>query len=182
MAAAEDKKTQAEGDAAKPEGAAKEGEEGAETPKKKSMLLFIIIGAVVVLGAAGAGFYFMSAAPAAEEGGHKTEDKKVEEAVPHAFHDLPEMVVNLSSPADESHFLKLKLTLELVSEEEAKKLETVLPRVIDDFQVYLRELRPEDLQGSVGSYRLKQSLLMRANQSAYPVQITNVLVREMLVQ
>lgn len=179
MAAAEEKKPQAEGDAAKSEGAAKEGEEG-EAPKKKSFLIFIIIGVVVVLAAAGAGFFFLNGKPAEE--GAKTEEKKVEEAVPHAFHDLPEMIVNLSSSTDESHFLKLKATLELVSEEEAKKLETVLPRVIDDFQVYLRELRPEDLQGSVGTYRLKQSLLMRANQSAYPVQITNVLVREMLVQ
>lgn len=180
MAAAEEKKPQAESEAAKPEGAAKEGEEGAEAPKKKSFLIFIIIGVVVVLAAAGAGFFFLSGKPAEE--GTKTEEKKVAEAVPHAFHDLPEMIVNLSSSTDESHFLKLKATLELVSEEEAKKLETVLPRVIDDFQVYLRELRPEDLQGSVGTYRLKQSLLMRANQSAYPVQITNVLVREMLVQ
>lgn len=180
MAAAEDKKPQAEGEAAKSEAGATEGEAGAEGAKKKSLLPFIIAGVLVVGAAAGAGFYFMSAAPAEE--GHKTEETKVEEALPHAFHDLPEMIVNLSSPSDENHFLKLKVTLELVSEEEAKKLETVLPRVIDDFQVYLRELRPEDLQGSVGTYRLKQSLLMRANQSAYPVQITNVLVREMLVQ
>lgn len=175
--AAEDKKPQDTAEAPA-EGEGKEGEEGG---KKKSLLPIIIAASLVVAGAAGAGFYFMTSKTSGDE--HQTEEtKKDVEVVPHAFHDLPEMIINLASPADESHFLKLKVTLELTSEEEKKKLEGVLPRVIDDFQVYLRELRPEDLQGSVGSYRLKQSLLMRANQSAYPVQVTNVLVREMLVQ
>lgn len=178
--AAEDKKAQTEAEAAKSDGAAKEGEEGAEGAKKKSILPIIIIAVLVVGAAAGAGFYFLSGKPAGETPAKA--EKKAEEVVPHAFHDMPEMIINLSSPADESNFLKLKVTLELVSAEEAKKLEAVLPRVVDDFQVYLRELRAEDLQGSVGTYRLKQSLLMRANQSAYPVQVTNVLVREMLVQ
>lgn len=182
--AAEDKKKQAEADAKKTDAAPAEGEQPAEEGKKKKSLLPIIIIAVLVVGAAaGAGFYFLSGKPAEE--GHASaeeEEKKVEEAVPHAFYDLPEMIINLSSPADESRFLKLKVTLELTSEEEKKKIETVIPRVVDDFQVYLRELRAEDLQGSVGTYRLKQSLLMRANQAAYPVEVSNVLVREMLVQ
>jgi flagellar FliL protein len=179
--AAEDKKAQTDAEAAKSDEAGKEGDAGTEGGKKKSLLPIIIVAVLVVGAAAGAGFYFLSGKPAEGEATQE-EEKKVEEAVPHAFHDMPEMIINLSSPADENRFLKLKVTLELVSEEEAKKLEAVLPRVVDDFQVYLRELRAEDLQGSVGSYRLKQSLLMRANQSAYPVQVTNVLVREMLVQ
>ena len=57
-----------------------------------------------------------------------------------------------------------------------------MPRVVDNFQVYLRELRLEDLGGSAGLFRLKEELLFRVNRAVDPVQVTDILFREMLVQ
>jgi flagellar FliL protein len=57
-----------------------------------------------------------------------------------------------------------------------------MPRIIDNFQVYLRELRLDDLRGSAGIYRLREELLMRVNTAAQPVHVKDVLFREMLVQ
>ncbi|MFX9073467.1 flagellar basal body-associated FliL family protein, partial [Acinetobacter baumannii] len=57
-----------------------------------------------------------------------------------------------------------------------------LPRIIDNFQVYLRELRLDDLKGSAGMYRLREELLLRVNMAAQPVKIKDVLFKEMLVQ
>jgi flagellar protein FliL len=62
------------------------------------------------------------------------------------------------------------------------RLQAVMPRVIDNFQVYLRELRVEDLRGSAGVYRLREELLVRVNSAAAPVKVRDVLFKEMLVQ
>jgi flagellar FliL protein len=53
---------------------------------------------------------------------------------------------------------------------------------VDSFQVYLRELRVEDLKGSAGMYRLREDLLRRINEAARPVKISDVLFKEMLIQ
>jgi flagellar FliL protein len=58
----------------------------------------------------------------------------------------------------------------------------VAPRVIDQFQTYLREMRVEDLRGSAGIYRLRQELLYRVNIAADPVKVKDVLFQEMLIQ
>jgi flagellar protein FliL len=57
-----------------------------------------------------------------------------------------------------------------------------MPRIIDNFQVYLRELRVEDLRGSGGIYRLREELLTRVNAATAPAKVVDVLFKEMLVQ
>lgn len=99
-----------------------------------------------------------------------------------AFLELPEMLVNLSASGRKTSFLKLSIQLELESPEEVNKVKTVLPRLVDNFQVYLRELRVEDLKGSAGMYRLREELLGRVNAAAAPVKVVDVLFKEMLVQ
>ncbi len=61
-------------------------------------------------------------------------------------------------------------------------IEPRMPRVLDAFQVYLRELRPSDLEGSAGLYRLKEELLRRVNLAVYPASVDNILFKEILVQ
>lgn len=106
--------------------------------------------------------------------------EEVEKVV--VFYDLPDMLINLSSAADDASFLKLVVSLELDDETVLPELEKLMPRVMDNFQVYLRELRREDLRGSAGVYRLKEELLYRINSSIKPIQVKDVLFKEMLVQ
>ena len=54
--------------------------------------------------------------------------------------------------------------------------------MVDNFQVYLRELRVEDLRGSAGIYRLREELLARVNSAVRPTKVKDVLFKEMLVQ
>ena len=91
-------------------------------------------------------------------------------------------MVNLASGGSATRYLKLKVNLEVKTEQDLTQLEYMMPRIVDDFQLYLRQLRVEDLNGSSGIYRLKEDLLMRANQAAAPLQISNVLFKEILVQ
>jgi flagellar protein FliL len=95
---------------------------------------------------------------------------------------LPDIFVNLASGQGRPRFLKLGVSLEIKGEDEAAKIKKNLPRVVDSFQVYLRELRVEDLNGSAGMFLLKEELLRRVNTQLAPARVENVLFEEMLVQ
>ena len=62
------------------------------------------------------------------------------------------------------------------------KIEELIPRVVDNFQTYLRELRLDDLRGSAGMYRLREELLTRINIAVEPAKVKAVLFKEMIVQ
>jgi flagellar FliL protein len=97
------------------------------------------------------------------------------------FYTLPDIVVNMQTADGKSTFLKLKLTFELPDQDTADELTPNLPRLQDMFQAFLRELRPEDLNGSQGTYQLRYELLRRVNMVAAPAKVNAVLIEEMLV-
>lgn len=200
------KKGDAAGDAANlPAVAEGEGVEGDAAPKKKKppLLLIIIPAALVVLGGGGAAAFFMmkpksadahGEAPAASaEGGHGKSDKKGGEIDPAlgkvaagpdgvTFYTLPDMVMNIQSSDGRPTFLKLKLTLEMKDARVATRLQSEMPRLQDMFTSFMRELRPEDLSGSAGTYQLRAEILRRVNLIAAPGKVDAVLIEEMLVQ
>lgn len=165
----------------------KDGAEGAggDAPKKKmagkKLILFIVLPLLLLVGG-GAGAYFMLFAKKHDEHAeeHKQEEKKPPK--PMVFYNLPELLVNLNGQGRRSNFLKISLSLELDDANDIPKIEAVLPRIVDAFQTYLRELRPEDLRGSAGLYRLREELLARVNTSAQPAKVNDVLFKEMLIQ
>ncbi len=97
------------------------------------------------------------------------------------FYTLPDIVVNMQTADGKSTFLKLKLTFELPDQDTADELTPNLPRLQDMFQAFLRELRPEDLNGSQGTYQLRYELLRRVNLVAAPAKVNAVLIEEMLI-
>ncbi|MCB9996501.1 MAG: flagellar basal body-associated FliL family protein [Rhodospirillales bacterium] len=97
------------------------------------------------------------------------------------FLEIPDMTVNLNAEG-ETRYLRLSVQLELESQSDAHAIEAVMPRVVDQFQTYLRELRVRDLRGSQGIYRLQMELLARVNAAAYPVEVKDVLFQEILIQ
>ena len=98
------------------------------------------------------------------------------------FMEVPDLIVNLSTGGKQTRFLKIGIKLELKDDAEMKKLEPLMPRVIDHFQTYLRELRPEDLGGSAGIYRLRIELLSRVKAAAPNVTVNDILFQEILMQ
>ncbi len=162
---------------------------GEEPPKKSGAmkLVLLIVLPLLVLGGAGGGLFasgmldsLLGVEPEIEE-----EHVEVVEEVgpaPGFYYELPDMVVNLNSGRRRQNFLKLSVSLELGSERDVSTVEQVLPRIIDNFQVYLRELRIEDLRGSAGLYRLREELQRRVSAAAAPAEVRDVLFREMLVQ
>ncbi len=185
---------------------AAEGEEGVEgeggddlssgkfTPKR--IVLFVVLPLLVFGGVGGA--YFMGLfggmghvekidCTKVEEG-----DEKFDECVlilaselneqPGVFLEIPDMIVNLNTSSRQPRFLKISLKIELETAEDQKKFEPLLPRVIDQFQMYLRELRVKDLKGTAGIYRMKIELLNRIGAVTPSVKVKDVLFQEILVQ
>jgi flagellar FliL protein len=147
--------------------------------KKK---LFIILGLVLflVVGGAAAAYFTGLLDPLLGGDENQTEeDALLQDAV---FYDMEELVVTLSTEGREATFLKIKISLELEKQADVPKLETLLPRVIGNFQIYLRELRVEDLKGSAGMYRLREELLKRVTAAIAPIKVNDVLFKEMLIQ
>jgi flagellar protein FliL len=174
--------------ASKPKEAAKDQEaeagtgednpEGAAPAKKKLplKLILIAVGGLVVLGGGGFGAYKMF-------GGHKEAPPAANAVKPAVFVDLPEVLVNLSNTGNErTQYLKVKIVLELADQALMQQIQPVMPRLTDTFQTYLRELRPSDLDGSAGLYRLKEELTRRVNALIAPSKVNAVLFKEIVVQ
>lgn len=152
--------------------------EGEDDPSKKGLdkkkLLIIAVPALLALGGGG---YF-----AVDMLGLMGPSAEVEEqAVPAIYYDLPEMVVNLSATEGRGQYLKLKVSLE-ADTKAVDALKPVMPRVLDLFQLYLRELRSGDLDGSAGIFRLKEELTRRINLELHPNKIDRVLFKEIIIQ
>jgi flagellar FliL protein len=157
--------------------------EPAGKPKSsRRKLLLVGGGALVLLLAAGAAAKFSGLADGLLGGGEATETAAPAQETVGVFYDLPEMLVNLSTNGKKLGFLKLRVALELEDAEASAKIETVLPRIVDSFQTYLRGLRMDDLNGSAGLYRLREELLLRVSAAVKPVKVKDVLFKEMLVQ
>jgi flagellar FliL protein len=197
-----DKAKKGEAEAAASEGG--EAGEGAEAPVKKKPPLMILIaagvGALVILGGGGVAAMLML-------GGHKTDEahakkdkpKKTEQAKGKdgkdakdnpvtqgpdgvLYYNMPELLANIQSADGRPTFLKLKLAFEVPDQESADAIGPNAPRLNDMFQTFLRELRPEDLNGGQGDYQLHMEILRRVNLVIAPAKVNNVLIQEMLIQ
>ena len=156
------------------------------TPEKKAggkKKLVILIAVPVLLIGIGAGLWFSGIAPKLL--GMKHDEAAAREAaksdVP-VLVDLPDMIANLAGPPGKPYYIKLQARLEISKQEDADKVKQAMPRLQDMFQTYLREMRPEELRGSAGTYRLREELLGRANVALAPVRVTDVLFTQLLIQ
>ncbi len=160
--------------------------EGEEAPKKKmagrTLVLFIALPLVLVLAIGGA--LMMGVFGGGEEAPPPlgADGKEIIDPSKIVFYELPELIINLQTDEPSGSFVKFKVTLELHDAEALPKIEPLMPRIIDNFQIYLRELRASDLDGSAGLFRLKEEILRRINLDVRPYEVADVLFIEMIIQ
>ena len=148
----------------------------AAAPKGKLKLIIAVAGVLVILGG-GAGWFFFFR--------HHGEEAHAEAPPPKppTFVEVPDLLVNLvGAPGERVQYLKVKVVLEVKEEKQAEAIKPSLPRVTDIFQTYIRELRPSDLNGSAGLFRLKEDLTRRVNAAVAPNQVSAVLFKEVVIQ
>ena len=156
-----------------------------DEPKKgkKSALMAII--AVLAIAGVGAGLHFSGMLGGGEE---KAKEEVLKKEAEHkappktVFYELPEFLINLNSSGARVSFLKVSVTLELRDQKAALVVDEYKPRIMDAFNTYLRELRPSDLAGSAGIYRLREELMTRLNNTIEPDLVKDILFSEILVQ
>jgi flagellar FliL protein len=180
-----------------------EGGEEAGGKKKPPLKLIIIIAAAAVLVLGGGGTAAFLLMKPKDDAAHADKDHKAKKKPgkeekkggkddkgaaqvregPNGvlFYTLPDIVVNMQTADGRPTFLKLKLTLEMPDQDSIDALEPNMPRLQDMFQTFLRELRPEDLSGSQGSYQLRMEILRRVNLVIAPSKANAVLIEEMLI-
>lgn len=146
------------------------GEDSGKAGGGKFRLLIMVLAGLVVLGGLGFGAMMFLG-----EEGPPAPPQPV-------FIELPEMTINLQTVGDRPHYLRTTIALEMRDDATRAAIEPVMPRVLDAFQVYLRELRPSDLNGSAGIERLKEELMRRVNIAVHPAEITGVAFKELVVQ
>jgi flagellar FliL protein len=166
-------------------------QEAPEVKKGGGRKKLLLLALPVLLVAIGAGLWFggilppllgmgAPAATAEQEAGPRTV----------AFLDMPEIVTNLNAPGRRAVYVKLRSKLELARPEDGAAVQASMPRLLDLFQTYLREVRPEELRGSAGTQRLREELVARANIAvaqagrgeAQQIRVNDVLFLEILVQ
>lgn len=177
-----------------PEAAEPDADAGAAAggaAKKKKLIIIGAVAAIVLLGGGGGAYMFLaggSEAEAAHGEEPPAEDKAAAEgegegeAKPPAFVDAPEMIVNLRSPDGAPRFLKLHIMLVPASAEAEAEIKERLPLILDSFQPYLRELRPQDLAGSAAVFRIKEELRLRATDAVGAGKVKDVLIQDMIQQ
>jgi flagellar FliL protein len=160
------------------------GEESDKPGGSKKLLLIVSVILLLVVGGFAAAYFTGLVDPVIAwiTGDDVQEEDQVASKEDAVFFPLEEVIVNLNTGGRQSTFLKIKISLELADAGDISRIETVMPRIMDNFQVYLRELRIEDLKGAAGMYRLREELLTRVNIAAAPAKINDVLFKEMLVQ
>ena len=150
----------------------------ASAPKSKLKLIVAAVAVLAIVGGGATWFFFLR---------HHDEEMHAEAAAPPpkppAYVEVPDMLVNLIGlPGERVQYLKVKIMLEVKEEKQAEAIKPSMPRVTDIFQTYLRELRPSDLNGSAGLFRLKEDLTRRVNAAVSPNQVSAVLFKEVVIQ
>ncbi|MFT8245278.1 flagellar basal body-associated FliL family protein [Roseomonas sp. BN140053] len=160
-----------------------------EKPKSGKRKLLLIAAPVLLL-ALGGGAWFSGLlggggggghGEAAAGGGHDAPAPQAAARAP-VFFEMPEVIANLNAPGRRTSLIRLRSKLELGKPEDAAAVQQAMPRLLDLFQTYLREMRPEELRGSIGTHRLREELIARATLAAAPARVTDVLFTEILVQ
>lgn len=166
--------------------------DGSELNKRK--LIMILLPLLLVIGAT-VGVYFSGIADSIFAGEDAQKEEQVaqdgnQEAVEvdsgeieTVFYDLPEMIVNLNTRTRKrGHLMKIRVSLELEDGADIEDVEKKMPRIIDSFLVHTRELKPEELDGSSGIYRLREELLRRVGKTLDPIKVYDVLFKQFEIQ
>ena len=168
------------------------GEEAAPAAAKSRKKLLIAI-PIVVLALAGGGWFsgiipkMLGKKPAAaavmnHDGPNTAAAAAAAANTPPTFVDVPEILTNLNVAGKRPSYVKLHAKLELATKADEAGVEAAMPRIQDLFQTYLRDMRPDELRGAEGSYRLREELIGRADVAVAPAQVSDVLFIEMVIQ
>lgn len=148
----------------------------------KYVVLFLFAPVIVVAFGAGIWLNIVSQRSALAA----LEYRKMENGAKAAYFTLPEFLVDLSPDDDgRTAYLKMRVSISLGDGDAnatAKQIEAVKPAVVERLTFFLRELRPEDFEGSEGMAQVKREMLRRVNLAIAPSTASDVIIEELVIQ
>lgn len=161
------------------EEAVEEGGKQEEGGKKKPILLIVIVLVVLLAAGGGAAAFFMLKKGDDPKEAKKTEEKAAETVIKPIEEPF---VVNLAD-TDSARYLKVKIELEIPSEEVAPEIEKRLPQISDQIIMLLSSKTYEEVSTVAGKQALKQAMLASINKGLKKdCQLLNVYFSEFVVQ
>ncbi len=160
-------------------------ESAPESPEPKNFggrRKLLLLAAPVGLAGIGAGLWFTGLLPRLLGMQHEEVGAEPPKPPTPIYVDLPELIANLNSNPQRPNYIKITARLEVMKQEDVERVKAAMPRLQDLFLTYMREMRPQELRGSAGTYRLREELIARANLAAAPARITDLLFIQMLIQ
>ncbi len=142
----------------------------------------ILLAAPVALVGIGAGLWFTGILSNLLGTRHAQSESEPARPPTPIYVDLPELITNLNSNPQRPNYVKVTARLEVMKQEDVERVKAAMRRLQDLVLTYMREMRPQELRGSAGTYRLREELIARANLAAAPARITDVLFTQMLIQ
>ena len=149
--------------------------------EKRKMLFVMGLALCLIVGATTAAYFSDRIVHMIESSGAR-QVANVEDGPAPTFYDLPQISVNLHNVIDRVTYMKIRLCLELGSENDMPKVEARMPYLMDDLHLYLRELRVQELEGAQGLQRLRKQLFSRVVTMTAPARVETLLFKEMMVQ
>ena len=147
-----------------------------EGAKPRPIKLILIIAAVLLLAGAGGGWWLFG-----PDRGNADEIAETAPVDAESLVDIPAMTVNLRTSDGASRMLRIHLML--VPGSAAKEtIEAQLPLLLDAFQPFLRELRPEDIAGAAATFRVKEEVLVRSNHVLGKGAVRDALIQDLVQQ
>jgi len=156
----------------------------AEAPEetKKPSKMPLILGIIAALVGGGGGFYvaFSGLILGPESPVEQVDEDTKPGAIPDvAFVPVEPMTVSIS-PASQGRHLRFRTELE-VPTQYASDVETLLPRVVDVMNGYLRALETKDIENAAAMTRIRAQLLRRVQIVAGPGRVNDLLIMEFVL-
>ncbi len=147
----------------------------------KHVVLFLFLPVVIVALGAGLWLNFVS-----ERSIAALEYRTTATGTKTAYFKLPEFLVDLAPDYNgRTTFLKMSVSISLDEKDAGKTaehIEAIQPAITERLTFFLRELRPEDFDGSDGMQRVKSEMLRRINLVMAPERVDDVVIEEIFIQ
>lgn len=156
--------------------AAEEVKPQSKLPLILAMFGFLLLGAG--LGAGGMKFF----GPQPKVIDPSKEGELLDTTKTYQYIKTPVITVNLRSVAGKGAYLMMVGILEVDTPEDAKKIEEIMPRIIDQFQIFLRGFEESELRGQPGLARIRQELLLRVQQVTGDTKVHDLLIEKFVTQ
>ena len=158
---------------------AEEAAEEEEEPKKKGGLMPLLIGLVLALVGGGAGFGIVAAGLIGGSDEKQEETKVKHEPEKVAFVPLDQMIISIGSAGAQRH-LRFKAQLEVAPGDE-DVIVTILPRVTDILNGYLRAVEVADIEDPAALVKLRAQMLRRVQIVVGEGLVSDLLISEFVL-